>query len=215
MSNPTNNPPSEVGRLAERLKSGDVEALAGLFQEHYDRLRRMVELRIDARLRGRIDAADVMQDSFIDLSKRLDGYLSDPKLPVFLWLRQVVSDRLAMVHRHHLGTRMRDAAQEVSLYRNALPRASSAALVSMLLGRLTSPSSAAIRAERVLQIQEAVNALAPMDREVVALRHFEQLTRAETATVLGITEEAGAKRYIRALKKLKKILTTTPGESEG
>lgn len=215
MSNPTNNPPSEVGRLAERLKSGDVEALAGLFQEHYDRLRRMVELRIDARLRGRIDAADVMQDSFIDLSKRLDGYLSDPKLPLFLWLRQVVSDRLAMVHRHHLGTRMRDAAQEVSLYRNALPRASSAALVSMLLGRLTSPSSAAIRAERVLQIQEAVNALAPMDREVVALRHFEQLTRAETATVLGITEEAGAKRYIRALKKLKKILTTTPGESEG
>ncbi len=215
MSNSTNNPPSEVARLAERLKTGDVEALAGVFQGHYDRLRRMVELRIDARLRGRIDAADVLQDSFIDLSRRLDGYLSDPKLPLFLWLRQVVSDRLAMVHRHHLGTRMRDAAQEVSLYRNALPRASSAALVSMLLGRLTSPSSAAIRAEQVLKIQEAVNALAPIDREVVALRHFEQLTRAEAAAVLGITEEAGAKRYIRAIKKLKKILAATPDESEG
>ena len=134
---------------------------------------------------------------------------------MFLWLRQVVSDRLAMIHRHHLGTAVRDAGREVSLYRDPLPQASSAALASMLLGRMTSPSNAAVRAEQTLQVQEAVNSLEPLDREVVALRHFEQLTRAETAVVLGISEEASAKRYIRALKKLKSILAAMPGGLEG
>jgi RNA polymerase sigma-70 factor (ECF subfamily) len=210
-----NDPPSETVHLLERLKTGDRRALADLFQRHRDRLRRMVELRMDARLHGRIDASDVLQDGFLDVAKRVENYLSDPRLPVFLWLRLVVSDRLAMVHRHHLGTRMRDASQEVSLYRDPMPQASSAALALMLLGRVTSPSNAAIRAEQILQIQEAVNSLEPLDREVVALRHFEQLSRAETAAVLGITEEAGAKRYIRALKKLKTILAAMPGGQEG
>jgi RNA polymerase sigma-70 factor (ECF subfamily) len=215
MSDPANAPASETFLLVDRLRAGDPDALAELFQRHRDRLRRMVELRIDSRLRGRIDASDVLQDGFLELSRRLEGYLSEPKLPVFLWLRMVVSDRLAMVHRHHLGTQMRDAAQEISLHRDPLPQASSAALVSMLLGRLTSPSSAAVRAEQILQVQNAVNALEPLDREIVALRHFEQLTRHETAELLGISEEAGAKRYIRALKKLRMILAEMPGGLEG
>jgi RNA polymerase sigma-70 factor, ECF subfamily len=210
-----NDPPSETVELLDRLRAGDRRALADLFQRHSDRLRRMVELRIDARLHGRIDASDVLQDGYLDVAKRVESYLSDPRLPVFLWLRLVVSDRLAMVHRRHLGTRMRDAAQEVSLYRDPMPQASSAALAAMLLGRLTTPSNAAIRAEQILQVQEAVNSLEPLDREVVALRHFVQLSRAETAVVLGITEEAGAKRYIRALKKLKAILAAMPGGLEG
>jgi RNA polymerase sigma-70 factor (ECF subfamily) len=103
----------------------------------------------------------------------------------------------------------------VSLYRDPLPQASSAALASLLLGRLTSPSNAAIRAERVLRVQEALNALDPLDREVIALRQFEQLSRAETAQVLGITEEAGAKRYMRALRRLKAVLAALPGGPEG
>ncbi len=206
-----NEPSRETAHQMDRLRAGDRRALAELFQQHRDRLRRMVELRMDARLQGRIDASDVLQDGFLDVAQRLESYLRDPKLPVFLWLRLVVSDRLATVHRHHLGTRMRDAALEVALYRDPLPPASSAALAAMLLGRQTSPSKAAIRAEQILQVQEAVNSLDPIDREVVALRHFEQLSRAETATVLGITEEAGAKRYIRALKKLKTILAAMPG----
>ena len=170
---------------------------------------------MDARLQGRVDASDVLQDAFLDAAARVDSYLDGPELPAFLWLRLVVGERLAICHRRHLGTKMRDAGQEVSLYRDPLPQASSAALASMLLGRLTSPSNAAIRAEQVLQVQEAVNALDPLDREVVALRHFEQLSRAETAQVLGITEEAGAKRYIRALKRLKAILAAMPGGPEG
>jgi RNA polymerase sigma-70 factor (ECF subfamily) len=209
------NDPSDTLHLIERLGSGDRQALTDLFQRYRDRLRRMVELRMDARLLGRVDASDVLQDAFLDAAARVDGYLQRPDLPAFLWMRLVVGERLAIYHRRHLGTKMRDAGQEVSLYRDPLPQASSAALASMLLGHLTSPSHAAIRAELVLKVQEALNALEPIDREVVALRHFEQLSRAETAQVLGITEEAGGKRYIRALKRLKGILATMPGGMEG
>jgi RNA polymerase sigma-70 factor, ECF subfamily len=215
MGNIMKDPPSETINLLERLRAGDRRALAELFQRHRDRLLRLVELRMDPRLHGRIDPSDVLHDSFLDLSKRVESYLSDPRLPVFLWMRLVVSDRLALVHRQHLGTAMRDAGQAVSLYRDPLPPASSTALALMLLGRLPSPSNAAIRAEQILQVQEAVNALDQLDREVVVLRHFEQLTRAETAVVLGIAEGAGAKRYIRALKQLKTILAAMPGGLEG
>jgi RNA polymerase sigma-70 factor (ECF subfamily) len=206
---------SDTGRLVERLRRGDRQALTGLFERHRKRLRQMVELRMDPRLRGRVDAEDVLQDAFLDMMARVDSYVEGTDLPPFLWLRLVVGERLAICHRRHLGTKMRDAGQEVSLYRDPLPQASSAALASMLLGRLTSPSHAAIRAELVLQVQEALNALEPLDREVVALRHFEQLSRAETAQILGITEEAGAKRYIRALKRLKAVLAAMPGGLEG
>jgi RNA polymerase sigma-70 factor (ECF subfamily) len=209
------NDPSDTGHLVERLRAGNGQALTDLFQHHRDRLRRMVELRMDARLQGRVDASDVLQDAFLDAAANLDWYLQGSELPPFLWLRLVVSQRISRYHRQHLGTKMRDAGQEVSLYRNPLPQASSAALASMLLGRLTSPSHAAIRAEQVLQVQEALNELDPLDREIVALRHFEELSRAETAQVLGITEEAGAKRYLRALRRLKAILAVRPGGLEG
>jgi RNA polymerase sigma-70 factor (ECF subfamily) len=195
------NYPRDTDHLAERLRAGDQQALTDLFQRHRDRLRRMVELRMDARLRGRVDDSDVFQDAFLDAAKYLDTYLRGTDLPPFLGLRCVVSQRLSRYHRRHLGTKMRDAAHEVSLYRNPMPQASSAALASMLLGRLTSPSNAAIRAEQVLRVQEALNALDPLDREVIALRQFEELSRAKTAQVLGITEEAGAKRYMRALRE--------------
>ena len=148
----------------------------------------------------------MLQDGFLDAAARLDGYLATRTCRRSSGCGWSSAERLAICHRSHLGTKMRDAGQEVSLYLDPLPQASSAALASMLLGQLTSPTEAAVRAELVLRVQEALNALDPLDREVVALRHFEQLSRAETAQVLGITEEAVAKRYIRALKRLKEIL---------
>jgi RNA polymerase sigma-70 factor (ECF subfamily) len=208
------NDPSDTVPLVARLRAGDRQALTDLFQHHRDRLRRMVELRMDARLRGRLDASDVLQDAFIDAATYLDNYLHGTDLPPFLWLRCVVSQRLSIYHRRHLGTKMRDAGQEVSLYRDPSPQATSAALASMLLGRLTSPSNAAVRAEQVLRVQEALNALDPLDREVIALRQFEELSRAEAAQVLGISEEAAAKRYMRALRRLKGVLGAQPGGRE-
>ena len=207
--------PTDTGQLVERLRAGDHQALTDLFQRYRDRLHRMVELRMDRRIQGRLDASDVLQDGFLDAAARLDGYLQRPDLPPFLWLRLVVAERLAIAHRRHLGTKMRDVGQEVSLHLDPLPEASSVALASMLLGHLTSPTEAAVRAEMVLRVQEAHNALDPLDRELVALRHFEQLSRAETAQILGITENVVAKRYIKALVKLKAILGMRPGDSQG
>jgi RNA polymerase sigma-70 factor (ECF subfamily) len=201
----------ESEQLAARLLAGDRGALEELFVRHRKRLRAMVELRLDWMLRGRLDASDVLQDAYLDVQNRIDAYLSDPKLPPFLWLRLIVGERLINLHRHHLGAQMRDPAREVSLYRGAMPEASSVALAAQLLGQYTSPSEAAIRAERTLKLQEALNALDPIDREVLALRHFEQLSRDEIAQVLGITEAASAKRYVRALKRLKVVLEALPG----
>ena len=144
--------PSDTDDLLERLRGGDRQALTDLFQRYRDRLRRMVELRMDARLQGRLDASDVLQDAFLDAATQFDASLGESSLPVFLWLRCVVSRRLSIYHRRHLGAKMRDVGQEVSLYRDPLPQATSAALASMLLGRLTSPSHAAVRAELVLQV---------------------------------------------------------------
>lgn len=206
--------PGDTTDLIEQLRGGDRRALAILFDRYRDRLRRMVELRIDPRVRARLDASDVLQEAFLDVDRDLDAYLADPKLPPLLWLRLHVGRRLSTLHRQHLGTRMRDAGIEISLYRDALPEASSAALASMLLGKHTSPTEAAQRAERLLRIQEALNTLDPIDREVLALRHFEQLSRSETAEVLGISQEAGAKRYFRALKRLKDVLSAMPGGVE-
>ncbi len=145
----------------EQLRGGGRRALATLFDRYRDRLRRMVELRIDARVRARLDASDVLQEAFLDVARDLDAYLADPKLPPLLWLRLHVGRRLTTLHRQHLGTRMRDAGMEISLYRDALPEASSAALASMLLGKHTSPTQAALRAERLLRIQEALEHARP------------------------------------------------------
>ena len=207
--------PGEPALLLERLRTGGHGALAALFGRHRDRLRRMVELRMDPRLQARLDPSDVLQEAYLEVARDLDAYLRDPKLTPFLWLRLHVGRRLTTLHRHHLGTRMRGAGLEVSLYRDALPEASSAALAAMLLGGHTSPTQAARRAERLLRVQEAMNRLEPMDREALALRHFEQLSRAEAAQVLGISEAAAAKRYVRALKRLEELLAAMPGGLEG
>jgi RNA polymerase sigma-70 factor (ECF subfamily) len=207
--------PSGINRDLEGLCTGDRQSLAALFDRYRDRLRRMVELRMDPRLRARVDASDVLQEAYLELAGDLDAYRSDPRLPPLLWMRLHVGRRLTTLHRQHLGAQMRNAGLEISLYREALPEASSAALASMLLGKHTSPTQAALRAERLLRVQEALNSLDPLDREVLALRHFEQLNRAETAEVLGITQDAGAKRYFRALKRLKEVLSAMPGGWEG
>src|SRR6516162_3028803 len=205
------NNSNETLRLIGLARAGDRQALSALLERHRDRLRRMVELRLDWRLQARIDASDILQDAFLEVASRLDEYLRGPELPLFLWLRLVVGQRLATVHRHHLGTQMRDAGREVSLYRDALPAASSAALAAQLLGKHTSPTQAAVRAERMLRLQEALNTIDPIDREVLSLRHFEEMSLGETALSLEIEESAAAKRYIRALKRLKAVLATMPG----
>jgi RNA polymerase sigma-70 factor, ECF subfamily len=183
---------------------------------HRDRLRRMVAIRLDNRLRGRIDPSDVIQEAFLEATERRPEYVgqADP-MPPFLWLRFLTLQRLQITHRRHLGTRSRDAAREISVHGVASPAASSAAIAAHLLGRDTRPSEAFMRAERKLRLQEALNSMEILDREIIVLRNFEQLTNQECARVLGLSESAANKRYIRALKRLKDILTSIPGAGTG
>lgn len=193
--------------LLRRAGDGDGQALGDLFAQHRDRLRRMLVLRLDRRLHGRIDPSDVLQETYVEVSRCLAEYLRRPELPFFLWLRLLAGRKLQALHRHHLQAQVRDARREVALDRGALPQASSESLAAQLMGRYTTPSQAAVRAELRLRVQEALNAMEPLDREVIALRHFEQLSNAEAAHVLRISEAAASNRFMRALKRLKKILT--------
>jgi RNA polymerase sigma-70 factor (ECF subfamily) len=153
----------------------------------------------------------VLQEAYLEAALRLPEFLERPTLPFFLWLRFLVGQALFTQHRRHLGAQARDAGREISLYRGALPEASSAALVAHLLGRVTSPSEAVQRAERKLLLETALNQMDALDREILALRHFEQLSNGEAAQVLGLDKSAASKRYARALRRLKDILVAMPG----
>jgi len=200
----------ETTRLIDHAARGDQEAWGQLLARHRDRLRRMVALRLDRRLQGRVDASDVIQEASLEAVRRLPEYLENPTMPFFLWLRFLTGQRLLEQHRIHLGAQARDAGREIALYHGALPETTSAALAAHLLGHLTSPSAAAIRAERRIRMQEVLNTLDPIDREVLALRHYEQLSNAEVAAVLGLDKSAASKRYARALVRLKEILAALP-----
>jgi RNA polymerase sigma-70 factor (ECF subfamily) len=205
----------EMRDLLARAAAGDARAVGALFGRHQDRLRRMVQLRLDRRVQGRLDPSDVLQEAFLEFSRALADYLRNPSMPLYLWLRCLTGRKLQALHRRHLGTRMRAAGREVAPGAGTLPQATSESLAAQLLGRFTTPSQAALRAELRARIQEALGGMEPLDREVLALRHFEQLANSEVAQVLEISEAAASNRYVRALKRLKKILTDTAGEPEG
>jgi RNA polymerase sigma-70 factor (ECF subfamily) len=207
MSNDTN----DTDDLLRRAARGDDAAPAELFSRYRRQLRQMVRLRLDRRLQGRVDPSDVLQEAYIDLAQQLPEYLARPDMPFFLWLRLLTGQRLMRLHRQHLGAAMRDAGREVSLYRGALPQASTTSLAAQLLGCFSSASEAAIRAEQQLLLQEALNALDPLDREIIALRHFEDLSNQEAAAVLGLSKSAASNRHVRALTRLQAMLEGIPG----
>ena len=197
--------------LLRRAAAGVQAALGALWERHRARLRQMVLLRLDRRLQGRVDPSDVLQDAYLDLAARPPDYARERPMPAYLWLRLVTGQRLAQVHRQHLGAAMRDAGREVSLYRGALPQASSASLAAQLLGRFTTASQAAVRAERQVQLQAILNGLDELDREILALRHFEGLSNGEAAQVLGLSKTAANNRYVWALGRLRDLLGRVPG----
>jgi RNA polymerase sigma-70 factor (ECF subfamily) len=201
----------EVSGLLRRAAAGEEAALRELFSRHRDRLKRMVHLRLSRRLAGRVDDSDILQDAYLEAARQLEEYLREPKLPFFLWLRHLTALKLADVHRRHLGTQLRDADREVTLHRGGLPLADSVSLAAQLLGTLTTPSQAVIKAETRLLVQEALNTMDPIDREVLALKHFEQLSIAEIAEVLGLSKAGTGSRYLRAIKRLREILSQIPG----
>ncbi len=204
----------QLPTLVERAAQGNDQAWQQLMSDHWARLRRMVALRMDPRLQGRIDPSDVVQESYIDAARRLPEYAKNPTMPFFVWLRWLTGQRLMEQHRRHLGAQARDASREVSLYHGAFPEATAADLAANVLGELSTPSKAVIRVEQIKRLQEALESLEPIDREILVLRHFEQLSNGEAAQVLDLDKSTASKRYTRALVRLKGVLTAMPGGSE-
>jgi RNA polymerase sigma-70 factor (ECF subfamily) len=203
--------PSETD-LLRRASEGEEMALAELFGRYRKRLRQMVRLRLDRRLQGRVDPSDVLQEAYLDLAQQFRSFVERREaMPFFLWLRLLTSQRLRRVHRQHLAASMRDVGREVSLHHGAMPQASSESLAARLLGRWTSASKVAIRGERQLKLQQALNGMDPIDREVIALRHFEEMSNSEAAQVLGLSKAAASNRYVRAMTRLQAVLERMPG----
>jgi RNA polymerase sigma-70 factor, ECF subfamily len=203
---------SSVGieELGRRLRAGDPQALAELFCRDRERLWRLVHFRLAEPLRGRLEPDDVLQEAFLAANQRLKHYADSPATSPFIWLRMIVNQTLVDLHRQHLGAQRRDAGREVSLDAASCGQATSASVAIQLVGALTSPSRAAARADVLGLVQAAIGQMDPLDREVLALRHFEELTNSEVAEALGIAQKAASIRYVRALRRLKEILAQVP-----
>jgi RNA polymerase sigma-70 factor (ECF subfamily) len=201
---------SQTNRLLERVASTGGQSLEELFARHRERLRKMVRLRLDRRLRGQFSSAAVLQEVYREACRQIGEYLANPTPPVFLWLRLLTGRVLQALHRQHLGAHFLDAGQDFSLFRGALPEVNSVSLAAQLIGERL-PNQAAARADMLLRLQDALNGMDSLDREVLALCHFEELRDAEVAAVLRIDEDTVTMHYVRALKRLKKILQNVPG----
>ena len=202
-------------QLIERLREGDENALVELISIYRPRLKRMIEFRLDRRLRGRVDPSDVFQEAYLDATKRVTHFVEKPELPFLVWLRQITLQRMIEFHRRHIQVKKRDARAERSLDRGNLGYGTSVSLASQLVGQLTSPSQLLMRVELMQQVEESLDSMDPVDREVLALRHFEELSNNEVAEILGITKAGASNRYVRALARLRTILENVPGFFEG
>ena len=196
----------------ERLQTGP-DGIAEVFSVHQDQLNRMVKLRMDQRLIGRVDSEDIIQESYMEIARRINDFTSNPTVPFFIWARQITTQIMIDTHRRHLGAKMRSANMEVSLNRKSGGNTTSYSLAAQLVGNLTSPSQVAVRQEREEALRIALDQMDEIDREVLVLRHLEELSNNDVAQVLGIDKSAASKRYIRALKRLKKVMADEEGKS--
>lgn len=195
----------------ERLRHGDREVLAELFDQHRQRLSQIIVSRLDQRLNGRVDVDDVLQEIFLDASDRIEHFIQTHSGSLFVWLRMITMQTMANIHRRHIDAQARDARKEQSIFTGRHYGSGSAGMILQLLGHQTSPSRAAMRSERANQLEEAVRSLSSNDSEILTLRHFEQLANHEIAEVLGISPKAASIRYVRALARLKAAIAEVPG----
>jgi RNA polymerase sigma-70 factor (ECF subfamily) len=188
----------EVRQLLERARTGDRQAVDELFARHRPLLHELVRLRMDPRLRPRVDPSDVIQEAQLEAARRLDSYLERPALPFRLWLRQITCDRLIMLRRRHADAERRALDREIPL-----PEGSSLALAHELWASGSSPSQRLSRREVIRRVGQALTKLPDADRELLMMRNFEGLSYADISHVLGIDSAAARKRYGRALLRLR------------
>jgi RNA polymerase sigma-70 factor (ECF subfamily) len=195
--------------LIRRARDHDATAIGELLNKYRDRLHRFVNIRMDDRLRGRVDPSDVIQEACLAATQQIADYFRLEEMPFYIWLRLIAAQKLVGLHRHHLHVKARNAHRDVRFFK-ALPNASSALLAAQLLGRTTAPSQAAIRAEQQQRLRQVLEGMEPADREVIVLRHFEQLSNSEAARLMGWNESTTSTRHLRALKRLKRTVAAMP-----
>lgn len=200
--------------LLVRFSEGDGDAVNALMDRHRRSLRRMVELRLDNALARRLDASDIVQDVLIEATGRLDDYVKDGRIPFHLWLRQLAKDRIIDMHRRHRAAQRRSVDREQPIQSNVKNDASSQNLASLLRDEQLTPAAATIRKELEARFLEAIDLLDEPDREILLMRHFEQLGNGEVAETLGISSAAAGMRHLRALRRLRKVLGDDIQEDE-
>ncbi|MBO50711.1 MAG: hypothetical protein CMJ69_07985 [Planctomycetaceae bacterium] len=194
--------------------SGDEAAmkLQALFQEHHARLQRLVRIRLDSRLRGRVRSATVLDRAFLRMRHELAAYVQFPELSPYVWMRKVTGDALSEVHRDALPD-TGDSQSQFALYRGAFPQVSPKLLAGQVLGQMASGAEEAARARMQLRTQEFLNQLDPLDREVLVLRHLEELNTSETAEVLELDGAEVSRRFMDALKNLTRFMKSLPEQN--
>jgi len=188
----------------------DPQALAELFGRHRERLRKMIRLRMDWRLRGRVSSSSLLDQVFADACEQIADFEAEPGQSFFLWLRELTAKRIEQAHNEHLGERTMDTGGEIQLNRGSMPNVTPAAMAAQLLGD-RSANQAAARADLLVRLQGALNGMDALDREILALRNFEELTIDEAAAVLGLTKSAATIRFLQAVKRLNEVLANIPG----
>lgn len=195
-----------INAVAEKGEDG----LAEFFMQNRGRLHRMISMRIDQRLAQRVDASDVLQEGFVDAAKRLNEFIEKPPMPLFVWLRFLIGQKLAAVHRWHFNAQKRDPRKEDTAASQRMPSADSQVIAREFSASMTSPSQAVVRAEMSEKLARVLDTLESIDREILVMRHFEELSNNEAAAELGITKGTASKRYVRALAKLNKAMAADP-----
>jgi RNA polymerase sigma-70 factor (ECF subfamily) len=190
---------------SELIRTGGQDALAKLLSQHQASLTRIIHFRLDPALRSRIEPEDVLQEAYIEISRRIDEYLAGTPVSFFVWIRQRVLQTLIDLHRRHFSDK-RDALRDRPMANNEFGQTSCLSIAQFLLDDRTSPSQAAVRAEEVTRMQAALESMNETDREVLVMRHFEHLNNQQTAEALGISTTAASNRYVRAAAKLSDIL---------
>jgi RNA polymerase sigma-70 factor (ECF subfamily) len=196
----------ETQELLDQVRRGEGAALDRLLGAHRDGLRRMIDLRLDPALGRRVDASDIVQDVLLEASRRLQDYLRNPAMPFHLWLRHIAKDHMIDAHRRHRKAQRRSLDREQPVVPAAFADRSSLELAAQFFDQELTPASAAIRRELEQRLHGALASLDEDDRDIILMRHFEQLSNQEVGALLGLTEAAASMRYLRAVRRLRAVL---------
>ncbi len=201
---------TETQALLAAAREGNAAAAGQLLDRHRDALRRMIAMRLDQRIRRRVDASDVVQEVLVDANRRLADYLENPAMPFHLWLRQMARDRLIDAHRRHRVSAKRSVDREQAIAVGGDMDRSTLELAAQLRDDQMTPAAAATMHELQARFEAALSEINDQDREIILMRHYEHLTNQEVAQSLELSEPAASMRYLRAIRRLRVILAEPP-----